>query len=154
MVLCFGGAVFLQLFSGHVGAQPADEAKRIIGTWRLVSIDAGTLRHNRGSRPSGFLYYDENGYMAVQIMPSRPRKTFSAGGPTAEEATDALAGYTAYFGTYFVDEKKQIVVHHLTGNIRPGALGSVVRRYQFPSDDSLVLSPVESKAKLTWERIE
>jgi hypothetical protein len=146
--------VFLQLSSGHVSAQSADELKRIIGAWRLVSIETGTLRHNRGSRPIGFLYYDQNGYMAVQIMPSRSRKKFSAGGPTPDEARDALAGYTAYFGTYLVDEKKQLVIHHITGNIRPGDFGTVVRRYEFLSDNSLALSPVESTVRLTWERIE
>ena len=90
--------------------------------------------------------------MAVQIMPSRVRSKFAELLPTPEEARDALLGYTAYFGTYSVDDR-HIITHHRTGNINPGALGAFVRRYEFLSDDRVLLSPVESKAGLTSERI-
>jgi hypothetical protein len=45
------------------------------------------------------------------------------------------------------------VTHHRAGNINPGGLGDYVRRYEFLSDDRLVLRPVESASELTWERI-
>ena len=91
--------------------------------------------------------------MAVQIMPSRPRRKYTDGSPTPEEARDALLGYTAYFGRYTVQPGGRTVVHHIRGNINPGGLGNVVRRYEFLSDDRLLLSPVESNARLTWERV-
>ncbi len=146
------GAALLQS-SGGSNAEATEESKRFIGTWRLVSIATGTVPHNRGGRPTGVLYYDDKGYMAVQIMPSRPRSTWSRGGPTPDEAKDAVSGYTAYFGTYVVDEKQGVVVHQRTGNIRPGAFGKLVRRYQFLSDDRLLLQPVESRSRLIWERV-
>ena len=134
-------------------AQPAGDAKRLIGTWRLVSIAGSKLGQYRGEKPAGLIYYDDKGQMAVQIMPDRKRSGYAGVLPTAEEARDALLGYTAYFGTYSVDEKKRIITHHRTGNINPGGLGDFVRRYEFLTDDTIVLMPVESNAGLTWERV-
>jgi hypothetical protein len=142
-----------ELLGNPVGGQPGDEAKRLVGTWRLVSIATGTVRHNRGERPTGLLHYDDNGYMSVQIMPSRSRSKWSNGGPTPDEAKDSLGGYTAYFGRYTIDENKDLVVHHRMGNIRPGAFGKIVRRYEFLSEDTLLLTPVESKTRLIWARV-
>ena len=129
------------------------DAKKLVGTWRLVSITGSDLAPYRGEKPSGLIYYDEKGHMAVQIMPSRPRAKYAAQLPTPEEARDAVLGYTAYFGTYTVDEQKRTVTHHRTGNINPGALGDFVRRYEFLPGDRILLSPLESKAGLTWERV-
>ena len=39
------------------------------------------------------------------------------------------------------------------GNINPGALGDFVRRYEFAAGDRLILMPVESQNRLTWERV-
>jgi len=135
-------------------AMGANDAKRLIGTWRLVSITDGAVpREYRGDKPTGLIYYDDKGHMAVQIMPSRERMQYRGSVPTPEQARDSLLGYTAYFGTYTVDEKNRTVTHHRTGNIYPAGLGDFVRRYEFLSDDRILLMPVESKAGLTWERI-
>ncbi len=142
--------------SDPAAAYPAalsNAAKRLIGTWRLVSAVNSPYGKWRGGKPSGLIHYDANGYMGVQIMPSRPRRKFASFLPTAEEAHDALLGYTAYFGTYTVDEKNRTVTHHRQGNVNPSALGDYVRRYEFVSDDTVVLKPVESGSGLTWERI-
>jgi len=129
------------------------DTNRLVGAWRLVSIEGNKPGRYRGEKPTGLLYYDNLGHMAVQIMPGRKRSGYAGALPTAEEARDALLGYTAYFGTYRVDEKTRTVTHHRTGNINPGGLGDFVRRYEFLSDDKIVLMPVESNAGLTWERI-
>ena len=129
------------------------DAPRLVGTWRLVSVEGSKLAPYRGERPTGFLCYDASGNMAVQIMPDRKRSRYAGELPTAEEARDALLGYTAYFGTYQVDEKTRTITHHRTGNINPGKFGDFVRRYEFLSDDKIVLMPVESNAGLIWERI-
>lgn len=137
------------------GNLPGDDAKRFIGTWRLVSIAGASVvsMANRGQNPVGIMHYDGNGHMAVQIMPGRSRRKYADALPTPEEARDALLGYTAYFGTYTVDEKNRTVTHHREGNINPGGLGDYVRRYEFLTDDRLILRPVESTSELTWERI-
>ena len=128
--------------------------RHFAGTWRLVSIDGSLLRSYRGDKPTGLLFYDDKGNMAVQIAPSRPRRPFADRHlPTAEEAGDALLGYTAYFGTFSVDTDSQTVTHHRTGNISPGATGDFVRRYKFLPGDRIVLLPIENDVGLTWERI-
>ena len=142
-------------------------ASRLVGTWALVSYESSDTESQkyRGARPVGLLYYDRTGHMAVQISPDRARRRFTgpqAGvftgpQPTAEEALDAISGYAAYFGTYTVDERAETVTHKRAGNINPGGLGDFVRRYEFPTDDRLVLVPQERTdlraVRLTWERV-
>jgi len=146
-------AALLVVANASFAQMPSGDAKRLVGTWRLVSITGSDQAPNRGDKPTGRIYYDDKGNMAVQIMPSRARGKYSSSLPTPDEARDAVLGYTAYFGTYTVDEAKHTVTHHRTGNINPGALGDFVRRYEFVSSDRVLLSPVESKAGLTWERV-
>ena len=150
------------VFCGGIGVGDAsaqsvpqgDPSKRLIGTWRLVFITVdGQVDPNRGPRPTGLIYYDANGYMAAQIMPDRPRPKYAGTSPTPDEAKAAITGYTAYFGTYTIDEQARTVTHHRTGNINPGALAVVVRRYEFVSDNLVILRPLETKSLLTWERI-
>ena len=59
--------------------------------------------------------------MGVHIQPKvRPR--FASNPPTGEEAQAALRGYTAYFGSFTVNdkEKEKFVIHHRFGQINPG----------------------------------
>jgi hypothetical protein len=102
------------------------------------------------------IHYDATGHMAVQIVPDRRRPPFSGVYPTPEEAQAAVTGYTAYFGTYRIDEHARTVTHHREGNINSGGLGDFVRRYEFLADDRLALRPVESEnpiGRLVWERV-
>jgi hypothetical protein len=137
----------------EASAEPSGATKGLVGTWRLISITESQQQQYRGDKPTGLIYYDDKGHMAVQIMPSRERAKYAGAVPTPDEARDALLGYTAYFGTYTVDEKNQTVTHHRMGNVNPSGLGDFIRRYEFLSDDRVLLRPVESKAGLTWERI-
>jgi hypothetical protein len=154
--LLFGVWISFQLASDLAQPQSvatADAAKLLVGTWRLISITESQQQQYRGEHPIGLLYYDDSGHMAVQIMPSRERQKYAGTLPTPKEARDAVLGYTAYFGTYTVDERSRTVTHHRTGNINPSGLGDFVRRYQFLSADKVILMPIESRAGLTWERI-
>ena len=139
--------------AGGQSASQADISKRLIGTWRLVSIEAeaGGIP-NRGAHPTGLIYDDAAGHMAAQIMPDRPRPKYVGSQPTPEEAKTALSGYTAYFGTYIIDERARTVTHHRKGCVNPGLVGvDAVRRYEFAAGDRLILSPVENpSAHLTW----
>jgi hypothetical protein len=130
-------AVFLLAVAAepHLGFGEAlaqsDAAKRLIGTWRLVDIRNDKGEQNRGPKPTGLLYYDAVGNMAVQIIPDWERPKFSFGKATPQQAKDALDGYSAYFGTYSVDEQTSTVTHHRTGNINPGDMGDFVRQFEF-----------------------
>ena len=130
-------------------AAKSDIAQRFIGTWRLASIDDPA----RGPHPIGILMYDMTGHMAVQVIPDIPRARFSGTVPTPEEARAALAGYTAYFGTYSINETASTVTHHCRGNVDPGRVGDIVRRYRFEGNDRLTLMPLESQVRIVWERI-
>jgi hypothetical protein len=98
---------------------------------------------------------DQYGQMAVQVMPDRPRTKFAGTEPTPEEAKAALTGYSAYFGTYQVDERAGTLAQHRVGSINPGEVGGdFVRRYEFVGEDRLVLTPFEGPGRsLTWERV-
>ena len=120
----------------------SEEAKRFIGTWRLIS-DSST----------GLMYYDGLGNMAAQVMPARARPTYAAAQPTPNEAKEAITGYLAYFGTYTVDERTHTITHHRKGNINPGQVDDdAARRYEFAPGDRVILTPVDSGNRITWER--
>jgi hypothetical protein len=136
---------------GQVGARstngqaaPAsDEAKRFIGTWRLIS-DTST----------GLMYYDGLGNMAAQVMPTHARAKYAGTQPTPEEAKEAITGYLAYFGTYTVNERAHTIAHHRKGNINPGQVGDdAVRGYEFAPGDRVMLTPVGSGNQIIWERM-
>jgi hypothetical protein len=150
--LIFG---LLVAFACPAAMAQSDVAKRFVGTWKLLGTTAaGKEDPNRGAKPTGLINYDAKGNMAVQIQPDRARPKFAAYlQPTPEEAKAALTGYTAYFGTYSIDEKAGTVTHHRTGNVNPGGMGDFVRRYEFVGTNRLVLRPLENQNALTWERI-
>jgi len=126
---------------------------RFISTWRLVSIQGDSLNQNRGPRPTGYIYYDATGHMGVQIQPDRKRSSWQGRGPTAEEALDAARGYTAYFGTWSIDEKAGTVTHRREGALNFDVV-DYVRRYRFEGNDRLTLSPVDRPGlSLLWERV-
>jgi len=140
--------------SGQTRAPGAGDAKRFVGTWRLVETRTdGKPDPVRGLNPTGLIYYDATGHMAAQIMPAGVRRAFAGIAPTPDEAQAALRGYTAYFGTYTVDERARTVTHHRQGNINPGALKEVVRRYEFLPGDRVSLRPMENQNQLIWERV-
>jgi hypothetical protein len=146
-----------QTSSSVARGQPAslDAAKRFVGTWRLISIVSnGQMDSNRGPHPTGVIYYDGVGNMALQIMPDRVRPKYAASPLTPEEAKAVLTGYSAYFGTYTVKEDARTVTHHIKGSINPGQLGDGVRQYEFAPDERLILGPVGNPtSRLTWERM-
>ena len=151
-------ATLVSSLSGQAVASQTDDASRLVGTWRLVSIVLGTseLDPNRGAHPTGLLFYDATGHMAAQIMADPAlRRRFVAEQPTGEEAKDAVRTYTAYFGTYRIDQRAHTVTHRREGHINPGSLGDFVRRYEFLPNGQLVLTPVENpnQNRITWERI-
>ena len=122
---------------------PAGEAKRFIGTWRLIS-DVST----------GLMYYDSLGNMAAQVMPSRSRPKYAGPQPTPDEAKEAITGYLAYFGTYTVNESARTITHHRKGNINPGQTSDdAVRGYEFAPGDRLILTPAGGTNQIIWERM-
>lgn len=143
---------------GAQGKSQEELRKPFIGTWRLVSIDGGQQAvTTRGARPTGIIMYDQHGLMNVQIMPDRPRPKWT-GTPTPDQALEAIRGYTAYWGTYTIDEKAQTVTHHRQGML-DGGLVDYVRKFELTNGGNrIVLTPISGGTTnpvthLTWERV-
>jgi hypothetical protein len=140
------------------GRSQAELRKPFIGTWRLVSIEGGPQNAaNRGAKPTGIIMYDQHGLMNAQIMPDRPRPKWT-GAPTPEQALEAIRGYTAYWGTYTIDEKAQTVTHHRQGMLDGGVV-DYVRKYELKDGGNrITLTPIAGGTTnppnhLTWERV-
>ena len=148
---------------GAAQAAMSDRSK-FVGTYRLITTevrDAASMEWLE--RPNfnsiGYITYADTGHMGVHIM-ARNRKRFASNPPTGEEAQAALRWYTAYFGSFTVDDADQFVVHHRFGQINPGGTVDAKRFYDFDGE-RLILTPAPSDGsgkeratvRLIWERL-
>ena len=131
---------------GAAQAAMSDRSK-FVGTYRLITTevrDAASMEWLE--RPNfnsiGYITYADTGHMGVHIM-ARNRKRFASNPPTGEEAQAALRWYTAYFGSFTVDDADQFVVHHRFGQINPGGTVDAKRFYDFDGE-RLILTPAPS----------
>jgi Lipocalin-like domain len=148
--------LFLAMTTTSPAASQTEDADRkaLVGVWRLVSITAdGQVNPLRGGRPTGYIFYTASGEMGAMIQPEREPVAMAGKEPSPEEARAALKGYTAYFGTYSIDERAKVITHHRKGSVQPGYEADVVRHYRFEAGDRLVLGNPATKSQLIWERI-
>src|SRR5579872_3954999 len=96
--------------------------EHLIGHWDLVSfaaLNGSDVEYPWGYDIAGVIVYDAAGHMATQIMRhDRPR--FASGdmdNGSFAELSAALSGYTAYFGTYSVDDSAGAVIHQIKGSL-------------------------------------
>ena len=145
-----------------------DPAKRLVGAWRLVSVEGTSPVFKFAfDHPHGLIIYDASGRMSVQQANIGDRKPFakSPADGTIEEKAAAFDSYGAYYGTYTVDTKAGTVTHHIEDGMNPAQRGrDNVRWYEFQGNDHVVLIATEdgkggmlarkdATYKLTWERI-
>jgi hypothetical protein len=96
---------------------------------------------------------------AVLADPNRPQWK-SEQTPTDMEARAAVDGLTAYCGTYEIEAKEQLVIHHVRVGAVPNPIGTLRKRSFEFSGNRLILRPVPPlpegvmEYSLTWERIE
>lgn len=120
-------------------AQPSGRAK-FAGVYKLVSYERkaanGEVTQVYGPNPVGRITYDNAGRMSAFLM--RPGRT-------------TQDGFTAYMGTFDVDEKT--VIHHVEAALNPSWPGTDLRRsYEF-SGNRLILTVAGPNAlTLVWER--
>jgi hypothetical protein len=154
---------------GTVSSSMPDRA-RIVGTWELVTTEVRDPATGRWSptpnfNSNGYIIYADTGHMGVHIMP-KVRARFAANPPTGVEAQAALRGYTAYFGSFTVNdkEKDKLVVHQRFGKINPGGPRDFLRYYDFVTmpngSQRLILTPVpadggkdKATRRLVWQRM-
>ena len=167
---CLATFTLILICLASTSATPKQDtlAKKIVGAWRLVSVQ-GTdpTVHVEYDHPTGLIIYDQSGWMGVQIAVKGARKPFANGvsSGTVEEKAAAFDNYVAYYGTYTLDPRAGTVTHHLESHSYPGVKGvNTVRWFEFQGNDRLVLVPVEdgkggvivrkdAHYKLFWERI-
>jgi hypothetical protein len=135
---------------------------RFVGTWKLVNVETRNAKGEvvppaagASQNRTGYIIYDDAGYMAVSIMPLG-RKKYAGAQPTDEEVRGALAGYTGYFGTFTINDKEQFVTHHLEGSVSPSMERDQKRFFEM-SGNRLTLKPPPAangnQQRLTWERM-
>src|SRR5262245_33094403 len=151
--------------SSSITAAVEPARQRFAGTWRLVGIER--IGPNGELLPppappafgspnaTGIIIYDPDGYMAVTIL-QRGRQKYAGRQPTPREALAAFASYTAYFGTFGVDEADRVVTHHVQGSLNPNNTGSHEQQSFEFSGNRLILrlrrGRSDSQFQLTWER--
>ena len=142
-------------------AWTVDARARFVGTWKLVSYElrshSGEITYPRGRDPVGRITYDSAGRMTVQIM-QRDRTRFASidsRGATPAEAEAAFRGYTAYFGTYTINDKAGFVMHHVEASLFPNWAGSDQKRFFKLEGNRLTLEAdlTAGRAKLVWEKL-
>jgi hypothetical protein len=133
---------------------------RLIGDWRLVTVeshvDGQPPQATLGPAPVGLLSYTADGRMLAHLtLAERPAVRVAEATPSQLQT---LARYTAYFGTFSVDERAGTVTHHRDGAFLPGERDFV--RHASLNGPRLVLTTpatmVDGRKRhttITWERL-
>ncbi len=105
---------------------------QLLGSWKLESRttkkpDGSVIPLPGWDGAPGYITYDRTGFMSVQFMQLNRTKQSGA------------TGYTAYFGSYTVDESTRTVTHHIVGDINPDGVGANQPREVVLEGDELSL---------------
>jgi hypothetical protein len=142
------------------------KAEDLVGTWRLRSwknvASDGSAVDPLGEKPVGYIFYNHDGYMSVEIMAAHraPYRAPDAFGGTPEERSEAISTYLSYSGPFEVLPDRDTVIHHIEVCSYPNWIGNAQVRFAQLDGDLLRLSTkpmtfqgVERKAELVWERV-
>jgi hypothetical protein len=148
------GCLLLLPALGDVSAQSTATAKasgraRFVGTWKLLYRDTpGRSGESVHTIEAGRLTYDDHGNMTVQVAREGREKLTGSSDPQ-----QVMSTYTAYWGTYVLDEAKSTITHQIEGSLSPGMIGRPSpHRYAFSNGDQrLALTSPGSTS--TWERL-
>ena len=133
-----------------------------LGTWKLVAVEtrqANGDMFRRGKR-TGYLMYNDDGYMFVAFM-KEDRPQFLSGdirGGTVDEKVAAVEGYVSYCGRYEVLQDS--VIHHIEVSLFPNWIGTKQERMYHFEGDRLTLSTRlmltggrQLSTHIIWERV-
>ena len=134
--------------------------KELVGTWRLVSFELrspdGTVSYPFGEDATGYLFYNDQGYMSAAFMGADRAR------PDSDDLAEVAKGvnfdaFNAYCGPYEVKDDR--VVHHVEVASLPQFTGTDQERVFRVDGDQLVLETVplqiSSEAPvglLVWQR--
>ena len=170
--ICMGQAIIKkkqhqQSTKTNTGNLTTKMVEKFIGTWKLVSTEGRPSGEKLERKPTGYIIYDSNGHVYVQIMLRNDRTKFISDGlakATTEEKAAAYDSYVAYYGTYTINEAEGIIMHHVEGSLDPNEVGNDLIRYFEFSGNRITLIPTrlaggklipksELSRRLTWERV-
>ncbi len=142
------------------------EANDLIGTWRLRSWknvgSDGSAVDPLGKTPLGYLFYNHDGYVSVEIMAAHrtPYHDPDVLGGTQAERAEAISTYLSYSGSFEVLPQQGTVIHHIEICSYPNWIGNAQVRFAKLERDLLTLSTkpmivqgAERRAELVWERV-
>ena len=118
---------FLLVTSACAKPPPVERsAESLVGTWRIVRHSPAVRADSDdalafGSRPRGYLVYDQTGHVFLQIQDAAGADSVKSRWRGAQDSVlrKLLLGFQAYFGTYAVDSFAQMVTHHIEGELLP-----------------------------------
>lgn len=129
-----------------------------MGTWQLISFEEkqnDDVIYPFGKNPMGYIIYTNDGHVSVQIMSSN-RTKFSSDDrfeATPQECVTIFKEYFCYFGTYEIDDKKNIIKHKIEGHIFSNMVDQIFERHFNFVDDILTLTMVNDPNKsLVWKK--
>ena len=141
------------------------KAEDLVGTlrlrsWKNVGGD-GSEVYPLGERPVGYIFYNHDGDMSVEIMAEDrvPYQEPDVFGGTPQERSEAISTYISYAGPFEVPDR-DTVIHHIEVCSYPNWIGNAQVRFVKLEGDLLVLSSkpmtfqgVTRSAELVWERV-
>lgn len=133
---------------------------RLVGHWRLVDVaqhrDGQPTAAGLGPTPMGLLSYTPDGRVLAHLTLATRPKVRAAEASTEDLRT--IARYTAYFGTFDVDETTRTVTHHRDGSFAPGAR-DLTRTVTLTGTRLVLTTPPavvngeRRHSTITWERL-
>jgi hypothetical protein len=136
------GALFVAgaVFAGAACAQvPLKD--QLAGPWTLVSIKAGTAEPY-GANPKGAMFLAPSGQFSITIVRDGIPRFASDNRTTGTDAENkaAVLGSLAYFGSYAVNDKDQIIDMIVTASTYPNFNGTRQNRRFALAGDELTLT--------------
>jgi hypothetical protein len=129
----------------------SDLRQTLLGTWRLISWQVGTLKP-LGDDPQGYLVYTPDDHMFVQIATRAPREW---SGPEVLELSGpqlvAATGFLAYCGTFAVHDGQ--VLHQREFGVFPYISGTVEPRSVVALDGDRLILGGPGGGRIEWQRI-
>ena len=155
------GVAALLVVVGHsptlAGQTPANR-QPLIGTWKLLSFERGDSAQSLSAvpNPRGILIQDAVGNV-IEIVTRSGRAARSSGPSTPQDDLESFMNYSAFFGTYALDDGGATVRYRISGDLNPNRIGQQTVRSYERKEARLTLTESAPNAgpvsRLTWERL-
>jgi hypothetical protein len=141
---------------------PENNAHTLVGSYSLLEWKAitptGEIVYPYGKRAEGFIQYDRNGMMSMQLQ--RADRTLL--GTDVYDSLDsdlireAFKSFFSYYGPYSINAESGIITHSIEGCKNPDWVGRKLKRQFTFLDDTLTIrtdSVIGMNHILKWKRL-